>query len=56
MGYGFNIYFNDILFVNHQIAAGIEKSCFGNEGSFTDLSLLIKIGIGLKIKTIGADK
>lgn len=56
LGYGFNIYINDDLFLNHQILAGIEKSWFSNEGSFTDLSIMIKLGIGIKIKTIGSDK
>ncbi len=56
LGYGFNIYFNDNLFLNQQIAAGIEKSWFSDYGNFTDLSLMIKLGIGLKIKTMGSKK
>ena len=56
LGYGFNIYFNDNLFLNHQIAAGIEKSWFGDYGNFIDLSLMIKLGVGLKIKTMGSEK
>jgi len=56
LGYGFNIYFNDNLFLNHQIAAGIEKSWFNDHGNFTDLSLMIKLGIGFKIKTPGSEK
>ena len=56
LGYGFNICFNDNLFLNHQIAAGIEKSWFGDYGNFTDLSLMIKLGVGLKIKTMGSEK
>ncbi|MCD4732036.1 MAG: hypothetical protein K8R74_15625, partial [Bacteroidales bacterium] len=56
LGYGFNIYFNDNLFLNHQIAAGIEKSWFGDYGNFTDLSLMIKLGLGIKIKTMRSEK
>ncbi len=56
LGYGFNIYFTDNLYLTQQIAAGVEKSWFGNQGNFTDLSLIIKLGIGLKIKTLDSNK
>ena len=56
LGYGFNVYFNDNLFLNHQIVAGIEKSWFRGYGNFTDMSLMIKLGIGLKIKAPGSEK
>lgn len=54
LGYGFNIYFNDRLFLKHYLAAGIENAWFRNHGDFTDFSLMINIGVGLKLKT--ADK
>jgi hypothetical protein len=51
LGYGFNIYFNERLFLKHHLAAGVENAWFGNHGNFTDFSLIISIGIGIKIKT-----
>ncbi|MCD4696829.1 MAG: hypothetical protein K8S16_11385 [Bacteroidales bacterium] len=52
IGYGFNIYFNDKIYLKHHIAAGIEKSWFEDYGNFTDLSIIVSFGVGLKIKTI----
>ncbi len=54
IGYGFNIYFNDKIFLKHHIAAGIENSWFTDYGNFTDLSLMVNLGIGIKIKTLKA--
>jgi hypothetical protein len=51
LGYGFNIYFNESLFLKHHLAAGVENAWFGKHGKFTDFSLMINIGIGLKINT-----
>ena len=53
IGYGFNVYFNDKIFLKHHIAAGIENAHFGSRGNFTDFSLMIYLGIGMKIKTKG---
>jgi len=50
-GYGFKVYLGNSIFLNHYIAAGIENSWFGEYGSFTDLSLIVNLGIGLKIKS-----
>ncbi len=52
IGYGFNVNFNDNLYLTHHIAAGIENSWFGESGGFSDFSLVINLGIGIKIKTL----
>ncbi|NOX48696.1 MAG: hypothetical protein GXO89_17140 [Chlorobi bacterium] len=51
LGYGFNIYLTDKLFLKHHIVAGVENAWFGNHGKFTDFSLMINFGIGMIIKT-----
>jgi hypothetical protein len=51
LGYGFNMYFNDRLFLKHHLAAGVENAWFGNHGKFMDFSLMINVGIGLRINT-----
>ncbi len=51
LGYGFNIFLNDKIFLKHYLAAGIESAWFGDHGNFTDFSLMINLGIGMKIKT-----
>ncbi|MCD4683285.1 MAG: hypothetical protein K8R86_08400 [Bacteroidales bacterium] len=56
LGYGFNIYIGNTIFVKHYIAAGIENSWFGAQGNFSDLSLIGSLGIGLKIKPIKSSK
>ncbi len=55
LGYGFNIHFNDNIYLTHHIAAGIENSWFGDKGSFSDFSLVINLGIGIKIKNLKPD-
>ncbi len=55
LGYGFKIYFNDNICLTHHIAAGIEKSWFGGEGDFYDFSLVINLGINIRIKTLNPD-
>jgi hypothetical protein len=55
LGYGFNIRFNDNIYLTHHIAAGIENSWFGDKGSFSDFSLVINLGIGIKIKNLKPD-
>ena len=52
IGYGFNIHFSDIIYLTHHIAAGIENSWFGDKGSFSDFSLIINLGIGIRIKNL----
>ncbi len=52
LGYGFNIYFNENIFLPHHIAAGVENAWFSDYGNFTDFSLVINLGIGIKIKTL----
>ena len=49
IGYGFNIYFNNNIYLTHHIAAGVENAWLGEYGKFTDFSLMINLGIGLKI-------
>lgn len=56
IGYGFNISFNNSLYLTHHIAAGIENSWFGEKGSFYDFSLTINLGIGIKIKNLKSGK
>ncbi len=51
IGYGFNVYFNDRIFLKHHIAAGVESARFGDHGNFTDFSFMISLGIGMKIKS-----
>ena len=48
-GYGFNVYLTSGLYIKHFLAAGIENSWFGEDGSFSDFSLIISLGIGLRI-------
>ena len=50
-GYGFKVQLGNSIFLNHYIAVGIENSWFGENGSFTDLSLMASLGIGFKIKS-----
>jgi hypothetical protein len=50
LGYGLDIYMAENFLLKHFIAAGIENSWYGNEGSFSDLSLIIGLGVGFKIK------
>ncbi len=52
LGYGFNIYFNENIFLTHHIAAGVENAWFSDYGNFTDFSLVINLGIGIKIKNL----
>jgi len=56
IGYGFNIYFNDKIFLKHYIAAGIENAWFQDNGNFMDFSLVINLGIGMKITTLKTTK
>lgn len=50
LGYGFNVYLGETFMLKHFIAGGVENSWFGDNGNFTDLSLMIGLGIGIKIK------
>lgn len=52
VGYGFNISFNEQVYLVHHIAAGIENAWFSDYGNFTDLSLSIGLGVGIKLKTL----
>lgn len=54
IGYGFNVYFNDKIFLKHHIAAGVENAWFGEHGNFNDFSLMISLGIGMKLKSRNA--
>jgi len=56
IGYGFNIYFNDKIFLKHHIAAGIENAWFKDNGNFMDFCLVINLGIGMKITTLKTTK
>lgn len=56
IGYGFNIYFNNKIFLKHHIAAGIENAWFADYGNFMDFSLVINLGIGMKITTLKPTK
>ena len=51
IGYGFNVYLNDKIYIKHHIAAGIESAWFNDYGDFTDFSLMINLGVGIRIKT-----
>ncbi|OQX74405.1 MAG: hypothetical protein B6D61_11630 [Bacteroidetes bacterium 4484_249] len=51
IGYGFNVYLNDKIYIKHHIAAGIESAWFNDYGNFTDFSLMINLGVGIRIKT-----
>lgn len=51
IGYGFNVYINDKIYIKHHIAAGIESAWFNDYGNFTDFSLMINLGVGIRIKT-----
>jgi hypothetical protein len=56
LGYGFNVCLSDVFLLKHFIAGGIENSWFGEDGNFSDLSLMIGLGIGIKIKKTKADQ
>mgnify|MGYP006305476305 CR=1 FL=1 len=49
LGYGFNVYLNDRLYIVHHVAAGIENAWFAGYEVFTDVSLTAGLGIGVKI-------
>lgn len=48
-GYGFKVRLGDSILLNHYLAVGLENSWFGENGSFTDLSLMASLGISFKI-------
>jgi hypothetical protein len=56
LGYGFNIYLSELILLKHFIAGGIENSWFGDNGNFRDLSLIIGLGVGIKIKKRKTDQ
>ena len=49
LGYGFNVFLSNKLFLTHSFGLGIEKSWFRKSGNFTDFSLFIKLGVGINI-------
>jgi hypothetical protein len=52
IGYGFNFYFNDKIYLVHHLAVGIENSWFPEHESFSDLSISFNLGFGIKLKSI----